>query len=358
MSRIMQLESNAIRWIQNTHLRNYQNRIARESIKVHQDQQRITADEKKMIEKVWGELGFRGNVDWHRLYKNINGFDPLYVPTDLYGAEIIPRLNKASLLEAWDDKAYYPRFFPKLKKPRMIGLRIDGLFYDGDYNTINPQDLVRIILDEKRVIVKPSGGLEGRGIEIWNTCETNLEEKLITFSSNYVIQEVLEQHTSLASLNESSVNPIRVMTLRLNGKIEYLHSIVRFGVPGSITDVGFSNGKEIIQASSVSPDGVISPFYFDADGIRRPRSKQLGGEAILQIPNFSKVIQLGMEIHEGLHHFDLVGSDITVDKNGQPIMIEYNVFWPGPIFPQYCNGPLFGQFTEELIYCLKSRPVK
>ena len=170
-----------------------------------------------------------------------------------------------------------------------------------------------------------------------------------------MIQEVIVQHGSLASLNDSSVNPIRVMTLRLNGRIEYLHSIVRFGTPGSITDVSYKNGKEIIQASSVSPNGVISSTFYDVDGIIRSRDNSLEGE-MLQIPNFDKVIQLGMEIHDGLHHFDLVGSDITVDKDGTPIMIEYNVFWPGPVFPQYCNGPLFGQFTEELIDTLVKRP--
>ena len=355
MSHLMKLEQRIMNWVQNTHIRNYQNRIARESLKNHSCREPITSAEKKQIAKVWGKLGFRGNVDWHRLYKNINGFDAMYVPTDIYGTEIIPRLNKQSFLTAWDDKAYYPRFFPKIKQPRMIGLRIDGVYYDSEYHPITVEDLRRILLNEKRVIIKPSDGLEGRGIEIWNTNEDGLEERLNNFAWNYVIQEVIVQHGSLASLNDSSVNPIRVMTLRLNGRIEYLHSIVRFGTPGSITDVSYKNGKEIIQASSVSPNGVISPSFYDVDGIIRSRDNSLEGE-MLQIPNFDKVIQLGMEIHDGLHHFDLIGSDITVDKNGTPIMIEYNVFWPGPVFPQYCNGPLFGQFTEELIDTLVKRP--
>ena len=358
MSRIMQFERSLVSYVQNTHLRNAQNKAARESLKNHAVREPITPEEKQQIAKVWDGLGFKGNTDWHRLHKNTNSFDPLYVPTDLYGTVIIPRLNQQNLLAAWDDKAYYPRFFPEIKKPRMIGLRIDGLFYDGEYKLLSSDDMERTLLNENRVIVKPSDGLEGRGIEIWNTHEVNLQEKLKTYASNYVIQEVLTQHDSLASLNESSVNPIRVMTLRLNGRIVYLHSIVRFGVPGSITDVTFVNGKEIIHASSVSPDGIISPFYYDVDGIKGQRRKNMGGDKILQIPNFDKVIQMGIEIHEGLHHFDLIGSDITVDKSGTPVMIEYNVYWPGPIFPQYCNGPLFGQYTEELIDTLKRRAIK
>ena len=116
-----------------------------------------------------------------------------------------------------------------------------------------------------------------------------LKKKLYSFSQNYVIQEVLTQHDTLSSLNSSSVNPIRVMTLRLNGKIKYLHSIVRFGTPGSITDVTFKNGKEIIQASSITKNGVVSPLYYDVDGIVKKRDNCAEGK-MLQIPNMVHMI--------------------------------------------------------------------
>ena len=68
-----------------------------------------------------------------------------------------------------------------------------------------------------RVIIKPSYGLEGRGVELVETKEhdcSSLKEKLLSYGRNYVVQEVIRQHKSLAVYNNSSVNPIRIMTLR------------------------------------------------------------------------------------------------------------------------------------------------
>ena len=352
MSKIMAVEHRLVNNAQDIRYRSRENKNARESLKAHPSMIAITREEKKLIEKTWGGLGLKIYTDWHCLYKNVNQFASEYVPTDLFYLRIIPKLNSRSFWAAWNEKTIYSRLFPNVSMPRTIGYRINGLFYDDKYKEISCDDFERILREEKRVIVKPSDGYEGRGVEIWDTHDVDLKTKLIHKARSYVVQEVLMQHESLSKLNESSVNPIRVMTLRLNGKIKYLHSIVRFGIPGSITDVNFKNGKEIIQACSVSSEGIINPYYYDANGLKWQREETMGGNQVLQIPNFDKVIQLALEIHEGLYHFDLVGSDITVDRNGNPIMIEFNIGSPGPIFPQYCNGPLFGDYTEELIFSL------
>ncbi len=44
------------------------------------------------------------------------------------------------------------------------------------------------------------------------------------------------------------------------------------------------------------------------------------------IPDFDKIIDTAIAVHEGLHHFDLIGCDFTVDQQGEPVLIEYNVY--------------------------------
>lgn len=358
MKRILGVTGNLIKYAKNNHLRNYQIQCARDSLKAHKKPAQITNNERKEICSLWSQAGFKGNTDWHKFYKTINRFDARYVPTDLYGAELIPRLNSERLINAWDDKSQYPRFFPNINKPYMHGCRIDGNFYDGDYNPITIQSLVEEVKNEQKIIVKPSGGLEGRGIEIWtNLSDTEkLKKKLLKFSDNYVIQNVITQHRVLALYNSSSVNPIRVYTLRLNNRIVYLHSTLRFGSPGAITDIHFENGKEIVNFVSVK-DGVAGNVFYDINGVSFPVSK-LGIEKKIKIPNHDKVIEMAIQIHEGLQHFDFVGSDITIDQEGNPVMIEYNVFWPGITIPQICNGPLFGKYTEEALYQIMRSPRK
>ncbi len=269
-------------------------------------------------------------------------------------------MNATNLLSACDDKAYYPRLFPTIMQPVAIGFVIDGVFYNEQYKTIDETYLSEKIENYKKVIIKPSDGMEGRGVELIEVCQydrCSLRDKLLSFGKNYVIQEVISQHKSLSVFNESSVNAIRVMTLRMNGKINYLHSTLRFGLPGSYTDMNFIGGKEIAHVCAISSRGEVSDHWYDMDG-RKSSFSILGIGNREIIPVFDRIIDTAIAVHEGLHHFDLVGCDITVDQQGDPVLIEYNVYWPGIIIPQYCHGPLFGDLTEELLSQLKKKSPK
>jgi D-alanine-D-alanine ligase-like ATP-grasp enzyme len=45
-------------------------------------------------------------------------------------------------------------------------------------------------------------------------------------------------------------------------------------------------------------------------------------------------------------HFKLIGWDMAVDENNEPVFIEYNTF-PGA--NQLTNGPAFGDLTEKVL---------
>lgn len=335
--------------------------MALASLNEHGKQCRLTKEENDAISCLWKQIGYRDRNEWHRLYKAVNSFDARYVPNDVYGLELLPRLNSTKLLAAWDDKAYYQRFFPYIRQPSTVAFVIDGAFYDKKYSAVDVSSVSMMLIDSyDRVIIKPSYGLEGRGVELVETKEhdcSSLKEKLLSYGRNYVVQEVIRQHKSLAVYNNSSVNPIRIMTLRMNGVIHYLHSTLRFGIPGSNTDISFIGKKEIARVCAVSNQGDVSKVWFDTDGKKHSISDLRVYEQE-RIPGFGKIIDIATSVHEGLQHFDLVGCDFTIDQHEEPILIEYNVFWPGIIFPQYCHGPLFGELTDELISYLENKPKK
>lgn len=358
---IKKLIKSSVGRISDSHLRHVHNQMALNSLNELGKKEKLSTEEQQAIAALWRQIGYRSHGEWHRLYKAVNGFDARYVPDDVYGLEILPRLNTTNLLAAWDDKSYYPKFFPEIKQPTAIAFVIDSLFYNHSYQLVNLDDLTHTILEAyDKIVIKPSDGLEGRGVEILNIQDFDfkmLKWRLQSFAKNYVIQEVIEQHDSLSIYNKSSVNPIRVMTLRLGGEIHYLHSTLRFGSPGSHTDMSFVNGKEIAHVCAISRVGTVSDTWYDMDG-KKSLISGLSIQAQKTIPNFSSIIDTALYVHNGLHHFDLVGFDFTINKELEPIMIEYNVFWPGSIIPQYCHGPLFGELTEELINQLKNKPKK
>ena len=65
-----------------------------------------------------------------------------------------------------------------------------------------------------------------------------------------------------------------------------------------------------------------------------------------QIPCVHKVLNLVKEMHLRLPYFNLIGWDMSVDKDGKPTLIEWN---SAPQLSQVGHGPAFGDLTEEII---------
>lgn len=51
-----------------------------------------------------------------------------------------------------------------------------------------------------------------------------------------------------------------------------------------------------------------------------------------------------------------IGWDICIGEKGEPIVIEINSSQPGIFGEQICNGPMFGERTQEVIDYIKNKP--
>ena len=68
------------------------------------------------------------------------------------------------------------------------------------------------------------------------------------------------------------------------------------------------------------------------------------------IPNYDKLVQLAETLHNRLVNFSkYISWDFAIDAEGDPILIEKNLSWSGLSFHQQCNGPIFGDMTQEII---------
>lgn len=68
-----------------------------------------------------------------------------------------------------------------------------------------------------------------------------------------------------------------------------------------------------------------------------------------KIPEYGKMVDMVKKLHCYLAKFRLVAWDITVDENGQVRIIEYNLRYPGCSRYQECNGPFFGDITDDVL---------
>ena len=66
----------------------------------------------------------------------------------------------------------------------------------------------------------------------------------------------------------------------------------------------------------------------------------------VKIPEFDRVIETIKFAHKRLAHFKLIGWDMSVDAQREPVLIEYNTC-PGA--NQISCGPTFGELTERVL---------
>ena len=166
------------------------------------------------------------------------------------------------------------------------------------------------------------------------------------YFKNFIIQEKIEQHAELSKFHPHSLNTIRILTLRINGRIILISSAVRFGDKASKTDNkgtgGLSCGLDI--------DGNLNSFAIDSNmnvHQRHPFSNiKFSGN---QIPNFKKATDEVINLHEQLAYFDYVSWDIAIKKDGNPVIIEINLGYQGIDLHQYNNGPVFKEYLNHLL---------
>lgn len=67
------------------------------------------------------------------------------------------------------------------------------------------------------------------------------------------------------------------------------------------------------------------------------------------IDDYPRICEFAQKLHMRVPLCALIGWDIALDKNNNPILIECNTKYPGTLFPQMLNGPIFGERFDEVI---------
>lgn len=349
---VKQIIVNAMRVRQRNHWKAPANRVE------------LTSSEKKQVDEVWGEIWSKPSYAWHGHFKSVNGsFDPLYLPIDTFYLDLMPRFSNLPLATAWEDKAYYSMRFPDVPFPRLVAACIDGALVDRSLSRCGVEDLWEDVRELGEVFIKPSiGSYQGIGafrLKAQDVATPHaLEETLASSGDNYVVQELIEQHDLLASFNPSSVNVVRIVSVRLDKEVFLANATIRFGIPGRVTDMTYVDGVETVRVAGLTNNGQVKESYYDQDGNRQLLS-DIGVEAGRSfIPGFDRACEICAFIHKRLHHFGIVGFDIAIGRDSEPIVIEMNLGGPGAVFYQYANGPFFGERTQEVIEWCKTRPLR
>ena len=207
-------------------------------------------------------------------------------------------------------------------------------------------------MDLKEAVIKPSVlGSWGIGVNLFHSengfvpeMNTSVEDLFSRYKKCFIIQSKLQQHPELAKLNPTSVNTIRVMSYRRDNEVIILYAVIRIGRKGKVVDNESSGG---IKADIDLQTGRIKGLAYGnpTEGTMPHTDSGVILDKYL-IPSFSQLLDFVKDLHLRLPYFRLIGWDVSVDTNGNPILIEWN---RSSDLSQVAHGPAFGDYTEEIL---------
>ena len=318
----------------------------------------LTKKQVQEIQDYYQDLvGYKVPTNWHRYFYARTGiFSKKYIPTSLYRLELTGRLNQLPWCVPFSDKNLNDIVLPNMKQPHIYLKNRNGYFY-VDNKAVSLDDAVSKCGDIGAVIIKPTLASHGNGVKILHIKNgvvdeegTKLKDLLADYGKNFLIQDLVKQHPSMSALNPESINTIRVVTYRKSMEVFVLYAAIRIGRKGQIIDNESAGGI----SAKINLDGTICKFAYGAPGQDKIEISDSGVKLDgYQVPSFDKVIAVVKEQHLNLPFQDLVGWDICIDEEGDPIMLEWNTT---PELSQSAVGPAFGDYTEMVIKDAMSRP--
>lgn len=294
--------------------------------------------------------GYR-DVRWHRCFAALNGIKKVnYIPDDIFFTVFHKVLNNEELAMAYKDKNILEKTFPEVNTPTTVLRIIKGRYYAQDYSLID-ENIELLFSNNERYVFKPAidsgsgqGVIVGRKSEIIDSINKAMggEEK----QKNYIVQKYLIQHEAIKKLHPESLNTMRIMTLRLGGKIHHISSVLRMGRNGNTVDNFGSGGI----STGIDRNGKLKKYAFDLSYNRYAThsNSNIKFEGY-QIPKHDEAVALCKKMHTKLLHFDLVSWDIAISLESEIFIVEYNIHGQSIDLHQLSNGPIFGDLTNEVI---------
>lgn len=287
---------------------------------------------------------------WHKVYAAASGHSCVdYVPEDLFYNVFSDRLDPRHRRVLFRDKNYFDRMnWPCL--PETIFRIVRGRLFDKSFRMIDTDTALSLARETglNEFVVKPSRDSGGGNMVTFQDF-AGLAAFLpanASRHSDWIVQRPVVQHMVMAELNDSSVNTIRIVTIRLGAEVSFVSAFQRIGTRGARVD-NLSAGN---IAVGIEEDGRLRKHGYDL-ALRRCETHPEHGYAFdsFVIPSYAAARQTCVALHERIPDLDLISWDIAIDHSGAPVVIEVNVGRQDANLTQICNGPVFSPFIDSVL---------
>lgn len=318
----------------------------------------LTEAQKKEVDDFYiSMIGRKVPLYCHEYFYSRTGvFTKEYIPNNFYHCELVPRANVHKLQGAFGDKNMCDFFFPGENIVHSILKNMNGYYY-YEGRPVSEEEAISLCQNMENVIIKPSKESQGHGVQLFNVKNGKTDVEGLTigqlfkrYKKNFLIQNWVKQHKGMAALNPTSVNTMRILSYRSGMEVLIIYSVVRIGRSGSVIDNQCAGGI----STTITKEGKLGKVAFG--GYSKDNIEKTDSGIVLdgyQLPSFDKAIEMVKRLHLKLPFFNIVGWDVAIQEDGEPVLIEFNTN-PGLSQSAFKSG--MGEYTERIIRELWPRP--
>ncbi len=237
---------------------------------------------------------------------------------------ILTRGINNTYIKKYNDQNYTYLFREKQEFNKMFKdyIKRDWILLNGS----NQDAFNNFLKNKKEIFAKPLNGTHGdnmQKIKINEWKDKNLYQYLME-QNLFLVEELVIQEKTMSSLNPSSINTIRVISIFKDNKSKIIAAYSRIGC-GKIVD-NFNAGG-MVAPIDIKTGKIIYPavnkknLVFD---VHPESNTTIKG---FQIPEWEHVKNLVLEAAKVVPQVGLVGWDVAISDHG-PLLIEGNEF-PG-----------------------------
>lgn len=194
-----------------------------------------------------------------------------------------------------------------------------------DTNEATTEDFKKFLQNKEHFFVKQPDGMFGTGVsKIFTKDIEDVEETFKKYKEKkYLCEETLTQCREMAEFNDTSINTLRVVTIRrVDGTVKVMGGLVRVGRKGRIAD----NFHHMGIASFLDPTyGVVSTTGIDKNNDRHVIHPDSGKKIVgFQVPIWEQVVDTVTRAANVVPDVRYIGWDVVITKDYKVALVEGN----------------------------------
>ncbi len=269
--------------------------------------------------------------------------------SDLNRIDFCERLNKAKNLSIFDDKMRSAEVFAEF-----YGRDICGIRGSKDIEAFR-----NFLKKHERFILKPNTGTCGQGIKILTISpndQTAIENLVKEYCSKagdgFIVEELVVQSAPMAQFHASSLNTVRLATIKYDDRVEVIASFFRMGRGGNIVDNAGAGGV----FGTVDVETGVVDAVGDEYGNSYTHHPDTNIEIVgFQIPRWNEAVETAKKLATIVSGNRYAGWDLALTDSGW-IMIEGNA--RGQFVWQMPRQKGFMDQANDILKNLGMKPMK